>query len=128
MYKKLLALALALCLCVSLAACAKTPASSTVPTPSGTESKADTSSAAETSIYPLVKDKVTVSGVVFGSQKTNTRITWDEMEKITNIKVDWKIIPGDQRAVYIAAGNWPYLFHNCLLYTSILQDCFYITL
>lgn len=112
MYKKLLALALALCLCVSLAACAKTPASSTVPTPSGTESKADTSSAAETSIYPLVKDKVTVSGVVFGSQKTNTRITWDEMEKITNIKVDWKVVPSDQQAVYIAAGNWPDLFHD----------------
>lgn len=113
MYKKWIALALALCLCLSLAACAQTPASSVASAPSSTaESKTDTSSTVEEATYPIVKDKITISGVVFGSQTTNTRITWDEMEKLTNIKVDWKIVPTDQKTVFIAAGDWPDLFHG----------------
>ena len=114
MLKKLLAAALAAAMCLSFAACSKAPAGSTAPTSSaGTDSKADASSQTETKTdYPIVKDKITVSGVVFGSQKTNTRITWDTIEEVTNVKVDWKIVPTDQQAVYISAGDWPDLFHG----------------
>ena len=109
MYKKLLAFALALCLCISLAACAKTPASSAAPTPSGTtESKGGTTD----SKYPLVSSPVTIEGVVFGSQEDNKRITWDKLAELTGITVNWKIVSDEQKPVFIAAGNWPDLFHG----------------
>ena len=109
MYKKLLAFALALCLCISLAACAKTPASSTAPTPSDTtESKSDTTD----SKYPLVSSPVTVEGVVFGSSDDTKRITWDKLAELTGITVNWKIVSDEQKPVFIAAGNWPDLFHG----------------
>lgn len=109
MYKKLLAFALALCLCISLAACAKTPASSAAPTPSGTtESKGGTTD----SKYPLVSSPVTIEGVVFGSQEDNKRITWDKLAELTGITVNWKIVSNEQGSVFVAAGNWPDLFHG----------------
>lgn len=110
MYKKLLAFALALCLCISLAACAKTPDSSATSTPAS--SATSTPSGTTDSKYPLVSSPVTVDGVVFGSYEDNKRITWDKLAELTGITVNWKIISKEQSPVFIAAGNWPDLFHN----------------
>lgn len=114
MYKKWIALALALCLCLSLAACAQTPASSTQPASStAVESKDASSVETEKELYPIVDSPITVNGVIFGSlDMTNERVTWKMMEHVTNIHVEWKRIDGEQKAVFLAANSWPDLFHN----------------
>lgn len=113
MFKKWIALALALCLCLSLAACAQTPASSTQPASStAVESKDASSVETEKELYPIVDSPLTVKGVVFGNMKSNKRLIWDKLAELTGITVDWKIIANDQKMVYLSAGEWPDIFHN----------------
>ena len=93
MTKKLVSLLLALAMLLSLCAAA---------------------TAEEASIYPLVDEPITIKGVYFqdNADLSQTRIVWDELAKLTGITVEWQVVPNDQKAVFIAAGEWPDFFHN----------------
>ena len=74
-------------------------------------------------IYPLVPEQITLQGVVFGSNydQTNGRIVWDEIAKLTGVKIEWTNVGNEQKQVYLAAGEWPDLFHNSFDSTMIEQ-------
>lgn len=75
---------------------------------------ADALAEAAPAAYPIVDQPIIIQGVCFGdNQGTDThRILWDEIEKLTNIRVEWTFVSYEQRGVYLAMGDWPDLFHN----------------
>lgn len=69
---------------------------------------------AEDSIYPLVDEPITIKGVIFKDNidASHPRIVWTELAKLTGITVEWTAVSTDQKAVFLAAGEWPDFFHN----------------
>lgn len=122
MFKKAIALVLALCVALTLCACAGTAVSSTAsktePASSNAASEA-TSSKAEELTYPVVTTPITVKGVVVDKDMTNPRTVWQDVEKVTNVHFEFENIEKDAFAVYLAAGNWPDFFHTSLDSTQI---------
>ena len=65
--------------------------------------------------YPLVKEPITVTGVVIHAEGVGEpRLTWTALEEVTGIHVDWTAVESDAFAVYLAAGEWPDFFHNTM--------------
>ena len=70
--------------------------------------------------YPIVNDKITVTGVFFASPIQNYGAPediafWNKLEEITNIHIDWEIIDGTEDSaveLYFASGEYPDFFHN----------------
>lgn len=95
----------------------KTPAQST-------EGESSTE-AVDEPLYPLVKDgeEVTLKGVIFtgGSTSENTeRYTWQKLEEITGINVEFELIDEAAMNTYLASNDWPDFFlaylNDTLLY------------
>ncbi len=141
MKKKVLALLLSGCMCMGLLGGCTSGGdkdASTSPSPSSSPSaSASASPAASTgnpwdpvpsekkenfnkSGYPIVNDKITVTGVFFASPVQNYGAPediafWNKLEEITNIHIDWEIIDGTEDSavdLYFASGNYPDFFYN----------------
>jgi len=66
--------------------------------------------------YPLVKDgeEVTLKGVIFvagatGKEDTE-RITWQKVEEITGVNIEFEIIDEAAMNTYLASNDWPDFF------------------
>ena len=59
--------------------------------------------------YPIVEEPITITALVVGQDMTvqNTRILWDEVEKLTNIHIEWENIDIDAYSTRLASGQWP---------------------
>ena len=65
--------------------------------------------------YPIVPEKITVRCLITGTlNMDNPRVLWQELEKLTNINVDFFTVETAQVPTFMAAGNWPDFFHHNL--------------
>lgn len=71
--------------------------------------------------YPIVDEKITITGLVVGEDTSvsSTRLVWDEVEKITNIHIEWENIDSDAFATRLASGDWPDLIAHDMGQTSV---------
>lgn len=115
-----------------LTACTQQPAGGTT---SGSTVSGDTSSAAEVSSnfnetgYPIVKEKITLTG--FGNQNV-THKDWDELycfneyERISNIHIEWTTAPNEgyqeKKNVLLASSDYPDIFYRAGLKVSDLVN------
>lgn len=59
--------------------------------------------------YPIVDEPITITAMVVGQDTSvsQTRLVWDEVEKITNIHIEWEHVDGDAFSTRLASGKWP---------------------
>ena len=141
MRKKILALLLASCMCVGLlSGCTgddnKNASNSPSPSSSPSSSASANPSASPAnpwdpvpsekkenfnkSGYPIVNDKITVTGVFFASPVQNYGAPedisyWNKLEEVTNIHIDWEIVDATETSsveLYFASGTLPDFIHN----------------
>ena len=81
-----------------------TPSSST---PASSTPSASTPEVVEAT-YPIVKDKLTISGIAIGNSLDNgkPRQTWLKLAEVTNIEVDWDFLEFDAAATYFATNQY----------------------
>ncbi len=68
--------------------------------------------------YPIVNDSITVTSLFYLGEyvgKPETMAYWQAMEKISNIHIDWTMLPGadmdTELNLFFAAGEFPDFFH-----------------
>jgi len=73
--------------------------------------------------YPIVDEKITVTGLVVGADTSvsDSRIVWDKVEEITGIDIEWINIDQEALSTYLAGGEWPDFFH-CQLDAGTVND------
>ncbi len=117
MKKKVVALFLAAAMVLGVSACGNK-------TNEGTETKKNSAVAQsseqkesaseaeeEKSLYPIVDEPITVTGLVIGKDMTNkSRVVWDKVSEITGIQIEWINVEGDAFATYLAGSDWPDFF------------------
>ena len=130
MRKKLLSALLVAALTVSVCACGNTGSVSS----SESETKESEAVSAETtspsseeaeendSLYPLVDEPITVTGVVIGEKEYKDIIVWDKVAEVTGVNFEW--ITVDKEAINtFLAGDWDFDFiHSNSLSDSIVSD------
>ena len=120
MKKKALAWILALVTAFSLCACggkedpAKDTGTETVKGSDTVSTAASTETEPEEYVptYPISDEKINLTGVVVERQGNKdgemTRIIWQEVEKYTNIHIDWVSLESKEAvATYLASSDWP---------------------
>ena len=127
MKQKLLSILLASAMVMSVCACGndagnETPASKET----ASESVVASSEASEVveeyvPTYPIVDEKITITALTVGEDVSEhaTRALWDDVEKVTNIHIEWQNIDMDSFATYLASGDWPDLFCHSIAQTAM---------
>lgn len=71
--------------------------------------------------YPIVDEKITITGLVVGEDTSvsSTRVVWDEVEKVTNIHIEWENIDNEAFATRLASGDWPDLIAHKIEQTGV---------
>lgn len=71
--------------------------------------------------YPIVEEPITIKGLVVGEDvsASSTRMVWDEVEKITNIHIEWENIDIDAYSTRLASGQWPDLIAHDMGQTAL---------
>lgn len=82
---------------------------------------AETSDEAYVPSYPIVDEPITVNCVVIGQDMTNDRILFEELEKLTNIHVEFTNVEPDQLNVFLAGNEWPDFYWGILDKTVIYE-------
>ncbi len=68
----------------------------------------------EDSLYPIVDEPITVTGLVVGRDVTShngNRLVWEAVEEVTGIHFEWIGIEWEALPSYLAAGEWPDFLH-----------------
>ena len=141
MKKKVLALLLASCMCIGLLSgctgddnknASNSPSPSSSPSSSASASPNaspanpwdpvphETKANFNKSGYPIVNDKITVTGVFFASPMNQFGppeeiSAWKSLEELTNIHIDWEVVDGTEDSaveLYFASGDFPDFFYN----------------
>lgn len=133
MKKKLLSVILATVMALSVCACGNetqesaskegTDATVNVASSEATSGEAVSTEAVEESLYPIVKEPITITGlVVDGNMETRKdRLVWNKVSEITGINIEWVSIDKDALSTYLAGNDWPDFFH-CPMSNSIVND------
>jgi len=136
MSKKLLSILLSASMAISICACGNEKENSKesekiseVTAEQSQESSSTTTSLEEVPeeyvpTYPIVDEPITVRGVVVSSNTTyyaDTRLVWEEVEKLTGINIEWEVIEKEALPTYMAGGDWPDFFH-CNLDATTVND------
>lgn len=130
MRKKLLSALLAAAMVVSVCACGNTePANSSESETkqSEVESSGSTSQSTEVveendSLYPLVNEPITVTGVVIGGKEYKDIIVWEKVAEITGVNFEWVTIDTEAVNTFLA-GDWDFDFiHSNTLSDAIVND------
>lgn len=78
--------------------------------------------------YPIVDEKLVLQGVTYGADPNkageNNRSVWAEIEKYTNIKIEWTVLETEEAlTTYLAGNEWPDIIHTkAQLKDSIIND------
>ena len=120
--KKIISLILMAIMVISMVACG--PTGPVVPNPT------DPTDPAQNYVpsYPIVDEKLVLQGVTYGADPNkageNTRSVWAEIEKYTNIKVEWTVLESaDALVTYLAGNEWPDIIHTkAELSSSLIND------
>ncbi|MBR4060156.1 MAG: extracellular solute-binding protein [Lachnospiraceae bacterium] len=130
MRKKLLSALLATAMVVSVCACGNTePAngSESETKQSEVESSVSTSQSTEVveendSLYPLVDEPITVTGVVIGEKEYKDIIVWDKVAEITGVNFEWITVDKEAINTFLSA-DWEFDFiHTRTLADTIVND------
>lgn len=78
---------------------------------------------------PIVKEPITLKMIAGKAPTTapdwNTTMLWQEYEKMTNIKVEWEMVPNDtmteKRNILLAGGDYPHAFFTAGIPLADLQ-------
>ena len=111
MRKKLLSVLLAAVMIVSVCACGKTePAESSEPEVTQSEvASSETTSQEDESLYPLVDEPITVTGIMVHTLEYKDIIVWEKVAEITG--VNFEFITVDEEALNtFLAGDWDFDF------------------
>ncbi len=89
----------------------------------GTSGETASTEAAEETLYPIVDEPITVTGLVVDGnvEKRKDRLVWNKVSEITGINIEWVSIDADALATYLAGNEWPDFFH-CPMNTSVIND------
>ena len=120
MNRKLLTAFCAVTAAATLFGCSNGGSSSSTPAPSSS-----TPEVVEAT-YPIVKDKLTITGIIISDGVTadeKPRQTWLKLAEVTNIDVDWSYIEKDAAATYFATNDYDDLIlYNGGLPNEIMSD------
>lgn len=120
MNRKLLTALCAVTAAATLFGCSNGGSSSSTPAPSSS-----TPEVVEAT-YPIVKDKLTITGIIISDGVTadeKPRQTWLKLAEVTNIDVDWSYIETDAAATYFATNDYDDLIlYNGGLPNEIMSD------
>lgn len=77
--------------------------------------------------YPIVDELLVLQGVTYGADPNkageNNRSVWAEIEKYTNIKIEWTVLESaDALVTYLAGNEWPDIIHTKAELTSSLVN------
>lgn len=113
--KKFALLLACVVIAVSVCGCNNNSPSSENGVSSAKSSSSAVSQETFTPSYPISKEKITVKGALIGEYNiTEPRLSWETLEEVTNIHVDWEVIDKDAIAVFLASNNWPDFFEESL--------------
>lgn len=127
MNRKLLTALCAVTAAATLFGCSNGGSSSTpsASTPASSTPSASTPEVVETT-YPIVKDKLTVTGILISDGVTSDvkpRQTWLKLAEVTNIDVDWSYIEKDAAATYFATNQYADIIsYNSFIPHEIMAD------
>lgn len=128
MRKKLLSMFLVAAMAVSAFACGKTETTNSSETETKTSEvkTSETTQATEEdkSLYPLVDEPITVTGLVLGwpDLKDGDLKVWNKVSEITGVNFKWISIDGEALNTYLA-GDWEFDFiHHNSIPSSVIND------
>lgn len=123
MKKKVISMMLCLSMAASVCACGNTNSTNgTQAQTSETKESKATESAAESStpstevkeddsLYPVVDEPITVTGVYVGNEEiSDGRLVWDKVAEITGVNFEWISVDWETLPVYLASGDWDFDF------------------
>ena len=128
MRKKLLSMFLVAAMTVSAVACGKAETTNTSE-PETKTSEVETSETAQTtevekSLYPLVDEPITVTGLTCGMPdlKAGDLKVWNKVSEITGVNIEWISIDGEALNTYLT-GEWEFDFiHYNAVPASVVND------
>lgn len=74
--------------------------------------------------YPIVKEPITVTGLVVGRDMSvsKDRLVWEKVEEVTGINIEWVNIDVESLSTYLAGNDWPDFFHTDEFTSSQIND------
>ena len=83
---------------------------------------ASESAEGEKSLYPLVEEPITVTGVVMGTMEGESRAVWEKVSEITGVNFEWIIIDKEALNTFLAS-DWEFDFiHSKAIPSSVVND------
>ncbi len=116
MKKRVISMMLCLSMAASVCACGNANSTSETKESKATESAVQSSTPStevkeDDSLYPLVDEPITVTGIVVGGEEiSDGRLVWDKVAEVTGVNFEWISVDWETLPVYLASGNWDFDF------------------